>query len=116
MELITTVYAQDAAPAGGGDQPGGGSMIGMFMPLIIIFGIFYLLIFRPQQKQQKRKREMLGALKRGDEIITNGGIYGKITDLTDIFVMLQIANNMTIKMDRSQVNTLQNVTQEMQKK
>lgn len=115
MNLISTVYAQEQAPAPGG-KPGGGSMLGMFTPLIIIFVIFYLLIFRPQQKQQKKKREMLAALKRGDEIITNGGIYGKVADLTDIFVMLQVANNITIKMDRSQINTLQNAPQQMKTK
>lgn len=100
MDFISTAFAQDAATAGGG------SSIAMFAPLVIVFVIFYLLIFRPQQKQQKQRKLMLAELKRGDEIISNGGLYGKITDLNDIFVMLQVANNVIIKLDRSQVNTL----------
>ncbi|MBI2339547.1 MAG: preprotein translocase subunit YajC [Deltaproteobacteria bacterium] len=81
----------------------------MFLPLILIFVIFYFLIFRPQQKQQKQKQKMINELKRGDEVVTNGGIYGKISDLAESFVMLQIANNVTIKLDRSQVNTVRGV-------
>ena len=103
MNFISTVYAQDAAsvpPA----TPGGA--FGMFMPLGIVFIIFYFLIFRPQQKQQKARQQMLDALKRGDEVVTNGGLYGKVTDLTDITVMLQITNNVTVKVDRSQIGTV----------
>lgn len=100
MDFISIALAQDAAPAGGG------SSVAMFAPLVIVFVIFYLLIFRPQQKQQKQRKLMLAELKRGDEIISNGGLYGKITDLNDTFVMLQVANNVIIKLDRSQVNTL----------
>lgn len=103
--FILSAYAQDAtAPASQGGSP-----LGMFLPLAIVFVIFYFLIFRPQQKQQKLKKKMLSELKRGDEIITNGGIYGKVTDLQDAFVMLQIANNVVIKVDRSQVNTVRGV-------
>lgn len=107
MELISTVLAQEGG--GGGSAPAkgqGGSSFGMFLPLIIVFVIFYLLIFRPQKKQQRLRKQMLAELKRGDDVITNGGIYGKITDLQDTFVMVQIANNVTIKLDRSQVNTV----------
>ena len=106
MNLLSTAWAQDAA----GAAPAG-SPFGMFMPLIIVFVIFYFLIFRPQQKQQKLKKKMLSELKRGDEVITSGGIYGKITDLTDTFVMLQVSGNVTIKVDRSQVNTVRNPEQ-----
>lgn len=104
INFTSVAYAQDTPAASKG--PGG--IFGMFLPLIIVFVIFYLLIFRPQQKQQKLKRQMLSQLKRGDEVVTNGGIYGKITDLTDNTVMLQVANNVTIKVDRSQVNTVLN--------
>lgn len=108
MKLISTVLAQEGG--GGGSAPAqgqGGGSFGMVLPLIVVFAIFYLLIFRPQKKQQKLRKQMLAELKRGDEIITNGGIYGKITDLHDAFVMVQVANNVTIKFDRSQVNTVQ---------
>ena len=109
MNFISTVYAQDQAP--GQAQPPSGGMFGMFLPLILIFIIFYFLIFRPQQKQQKLRQKMLSELKRGDEVITNGGIYGKITDLADAFVMIQVANNVTLKLDRSQVNVVRNTSE-----
>ena len=103
MNLISTAWAEGATPASQGGSP-----FGMFLPLIIVFVIFYFLIFRPQQKQQKLKKQMLADLKRGDEVITNGGVYGKISDLSDTFVMLQVAGNVIIKVDRSQVNTVRN--------
>ena len=82
----------------------------MFLPMIIVFGIFYFLVFRPQQKAQREKQKMISELKRGDEVVTNAGLYGKITDLTETVVMLQIANNVTIKMDRSQIGGVQPVS------
>ncbi|OGP07782.1 MAG: preprotein translocase subunit YajC [Deltaproteobacteria bacterium GWA2_45_12] len=85
-----------------------GSPISMFLPMIIVVVVFYFLIFRPQQKQQKVRKQMLGELKRGDEVITNGGIYGKVTDLAEAYVMLQIAGNVVVKLDRSQINTVLN--------
>lgn len=101
--LVSTAWAQDAAA-----QPeGAAGVIGTFMPLIIIFIIFYVLIFRPQMKQQKQRKAMLDDLKRGDEVISNGGIYGKIVELQETWIMLQIANNVTIKLDRSQILGLQ---------
>src|SRR3989338_10752712 len=106
MNFISTVYAQDQAP--GQAQPPSGGMFGMFLPLILIFIIFYFLIFRPQQKQQKQRQKMISELKRGDEVITNGGIYGKVTDLAEAYVMLQIAGNVVVKLDRSQINTVLN--------
>lgn len=106
MNLISTAWAQGAAPASAAPS---GSPLGMFLPLIVVFVIFYLLIFRPQQKQQKIKKQMLSNLKRGDDVVTNGGLYGKITDLADTFVMLQVANNVTLKVDRSQINTVTNL-------
>lgn len=103
MTFISTVYAQEAsspqkAPPGG--------LFGSFVPLILIGVIFYFLVFRPQQKQQKEKKMIIAALKRGDEVVTNGGIYGKVVELKDTVIMLQIANSVTIKLDRSQVSTV----------
>lgn len=97
--FITNAYAQ----AGGGSGMG---MIAQFFPLILIFGIFYFLIIRPQQKQQKEKQAMIDNLKRGDEVISAGGIYGKVVELHEKHLVLQVANNVNIKMERSQVNQL----------
>ncbi len=104
MNFISSAYAQQQPAAPGAPAPGGA--FGMFLPLIIVFIIFYFLVFRPQQKQQKQRRQMLANLKRGDEVVTNGGIYGKIADLTDTVAHLQIANNVTIKVDRAQIGNL----------
>lgn len=99
--LISQAWAQEAAA-----NPAQPNPFGMFLPLIVVFVIFYFLIFRPQQKQQKVRKEMLANLKRGDEVITNGGIYGKVVELSDLTVMLQVANNINIKVDRSQLNVI----------
>ncbi|HKP12170.1 MAG TPA: preprotein translocase subunit YajC [Blastocatellia bacterium] len=89
-------------------QPGGG-LLGAFLPMILIFGIFYFLVIRPQQKrqrQQQTEREvMLKALKAGDKVITTGGIYGTIVSVKekDDTVVLRIAQAVTIEMLRSAI-------------
>ena len=74
--FITPAYAQST---GGGLE---GSLIS-FVPLILIFVIFYFLLIRPQQKKQKEHREMLGAIKRGDNVVTTGGVVGKVTKVIE---------------------------------
>jgi len=73
--------------------PGGMAFIGQFLPLILIFFVFYFLLIRPQQKKAKEHQAYLANLKRGDRVITGGGIYGQITGLTDNVVTLEIADN-----------------------
>jgi len=74
-----------------------------FAPLIIIFAIFYFLLIRPQQKRAKEQKEMLDNLKKGDKIITQGGIHGLIEGLTDKVVTIKIAENVKIKVSRSSI-------------
>ena len=81
--LISNAYAQDAASTGG--------LMG-FLPLILIFVVFYFMLIRPQMKRAKDHRNMVSSLSKGDEVVTNGGILGKITDLGDSFVTLQLAD------------------------
>ncbi len=84
--------------------PAGGNPIGAFLPLILIFVIFYFLLIRPQQKRQKKHQEMLAALKAGDEIITSGGIHGRIDKvLDDQTFLVEIANGVKITLSRSAV-------------
>lgn len=91
------------------------STVEMFMPFVFILAIFYFLIIRPQSKRQKEMRAFLKEIKRGDEVITTGGILGTIDGITDQFVTLEIANNVKIKMLRSQVASSQkSVTQKPQ--
>ena len=89
------------AMASGGGQ-GGGGLEGLF-PLIAIFAIFYFLLIRPQQKKAKEHREMLSRLRRGDQVVTAGGLHGKITALADNVVTLEIADKVRVKVSRSQI-------------
>jgi preprotein translocase subunit YajC len=93
--LISSAYAQDAAP--------GGSLGGMLLPMLVIFGAFYFLLIRPQQKRQKEHTELVKSLSKGDEVITAGGIFGTITGVNEHFVTLKIAENVEIKIQKSTV-------------
>lgn len=77
----------------------------MFVPLILLFGIFYFLLIRPQQKRQKDHKALLANLRKGDQVITAGGLYGRITGLTDTVVTLEITEKVRVKVARSQIST-----------
>jgi preprotein translocase subunit YajC len=91
-------WAADAAP-----MAGGASTIASFVPLILIFVVFYFLLIRPQQKKAKEHQNYLSNLKKGDKVITGGGIHGQITGLTDTVVTLEIAENVRIKVNRAAI-------------
>ncbi len=71
-----------------------------FLPLVIIFALFFFMIIRPQMKQAKAQRNMIAALQKGDEVVTSGGIVGKITKVTDAFVSVEIAQNIEITVQK----------------
>lgn len=71
-----------------------------FLPLIVIFVLFFFMIIRPQMKQAKEQRNMIAALQKGDEVVTSGGIAGKVTKVTDAFVVLEIAENTEINVQK----------------
>jgi preprotein translocase subunit YajC len=77
--------------------------IGQFLPLILIFVVFYFLLIRPQQKKAKEHQHYLNNLKKGDKVVTGGGIYGQITGITDSVITLEIAENVRIKVSRSAI-------------
>lgn len=79
---------------------------GIFLPIVFMFAIFYLLIIRPQQKQAKKHQEKLKSLKKGDQVITSGGIHGKIFGIADSVLTLEIADNLKIKVERSAIQTI----------
>jgi preprotein translocase subunit YajC len=87
----------------GGEGAGQGGGFGAFVPLILMFVIFYFLLIRPQQKKQKLHREMIGSLKKGDRVITTGGLYGRITGITDTVVTLEISEKVRVKVARGNV-------------
>ncbi|MCI5220753.1 MAG: preprotein translocase subunit YajC [Candidatus Electrothrix sp. LOE2] len=95
--MIGVAYAQGAAgaPVGGG--------IAQFIPLILIFIVFYFLLIRPQQKKAREQQDFLTNLKRGDKVMTGGGIHGQITGLTDSAVTLEIADGVRVKVHRGYV-------------
>lgn len=88
-------------PGGGGGQ--GGSQFLSFLPIILIFVIFYFLLIRPQQKRGKEHRKLLEDLKVGEYILTNGGIYGRITGLRDNVITLEISDKVRVKVSRGHV-------------
>ena len=81
-----------------------GSVIGSFLPLIILFAIFYFLIIRPQQKAQKSHKEMLGALGKGDKIITTGGLIAEIVKPEEDFIKIKLNDDTIVKLDPGYVS------------
>ncbi len=77
-----------------------------FLPLVIIFVLFYFMIIRPQMKQAKEQRNMIAALQKGDEVITSGGVVGKVNKVTDAFITLEIANAIEINVQKQAIQTL----------
>ena len=87
-------------------ETGGGGYQGLISltPLILMFVIFYILLIRPQQKKAKQHKQFLDELKKNDQVVTSGGIHGKITGLTENIVTLEIADKVKIKDSRSQIS------------
>ena len=98
--FISPAYAQDA---GGGGLGG----IEALLPLVLIFVVFYFLLIRPQQRKAKVHREMIGALRRGDNVVTGGGIIGRVTRvLDDERIMVEIAENVRVQIARGTVSNV----------
>ena len=87
-----------------------GSVIGSFLPLIILFAIFYFLIIRPQQKQQKAHREMLEGLKKGDKIVTSGGLIAEVVKTEEDFIKIKLNEDTIVRLDRTFVAKKEEVT------
>ncbi|MBW1785405.1 MAG: preprotein translocase subunit YajC [Deltaproteobacteria bacterium] len=92
-------YAMGGAGGAGGE--GGG--FGAFVPLILMFAIFYFLLIRPQQKKAKLHKQLLSDLKKGDRVVSTGGLHGVITGLTDEVVTVEIAPKIRVKISRGSV-------------
>ncbi len=78
--------------------------IGAFIPIILLVLVFYFLLWRPQQKQQKIRKEMLESLKKGDRVVTIGGIHGVIKDIDESSISLRVADNLNLKFSRAAVD------------
>lgn len=97
-----------SGPAGGaaGQAGGGAAAFQQIIPLVFMFAIFYFLLIRPQQKKAKEHKSLLDALKKGDNVITAGGVHGKVTAVDDAIVTLEVANNVNIKITKSYIASI----------
>lgn len=98
--MVGTAYA-----TGGAAPAAGASGIASFVPLILIFVVFYFLLIRPQQKKAKEHQQFLNNLKKGERVVSSGGIHGRITGLTDTTVTMEIAEGVKIKVNRGSIMT-----------
>lgn len=96
--FISPAHAQAAGGAGGG--------LLTFLPLLLMLGVMYFLFIRPQQKRVKEHAAMVEALKKGDEVVTNGGLGGTITDVHDAFISMKVADNVDVNVQKQAIATL----------
>ena len=98
--------------AANGQSQGAGELFGAMVPLILIFVIFYFLLILPQRKRQKEHQRMIENVKKGDKIVTSGGLYGTITRVKKNYVEMEIANQVVVKIQRSAISALRGGTEE----
>jgi preprotein translocase subunit YajC len=98
--------AQSASPAAAGPNP-----IASFVPLILIFIIMYFLLFRPQMRRQKEQQRVVSALKTGDRVVTGSGIHGLISNVKETTVILKVADNVKIEIEKSAVANVLKTTE-----
>lgn len=96
FEIVSSAYAQDAAIG----EP---SLISSILPLILMLAVFYFLLIRPQQKKLGEHKKMVAALRRGDKIVTSGGIYGTVAKVDEDAVQVDIADSTRVKLDKNSV-------------
>ncbi|MEI8327091.1 MAG: preprotein translocase subunit YajC [Betaproteobacteria bacterium] len=98
--LISSAYAQTAPAAAGGDMQS--SIMGM-LPLVLMFVVLYFVMIRPQMKKQKEHRSMVDSLAKGDEVVTSGGLLGKVTKMGDAYLGVELASGVEVQLQRSAV-------------
>ena len=101
--LGSAVLLQAGLPAGGCAGGGGGGSLNFLLMMVAMFAIFYFLLIRPQQKRAKEHQEMLKALKKGDRVITNGGVLGTVTGTSEKFLTVEISEKVRVRVLRSHV-------------
>lgn len=97
-----------SAPGGAG---GGGSAMAGFIPIILMFGVFWFLIIRPQKKQADQRKAMISAIKRGDKIVSNGGMFGTVRDVKGDRLVVTISENVKVEMSKSSVTIIEEGTE-----
>lgn len=101
--MFGLAFAMSGAPGGAAAPAGGMAAFQQIIPLVFMFAIFYFLLIRPQQKKAKEHKALLDAIKKGDNVITAGGVHGKITSVDDGVAGLEIANGVVIKINKSYI-------------
>ena len=103
--MFGLAFAMAGAPGGaaGGAPAGGMAAFQQIIPLVFMFAIFYFLLIRPQQKKAKEHKALLEAMKKGDNVITAGGVHGKVTAVENELVTLEVAPNVNIKITKSYI-------------
>jgi preprotein translocase subunit YajC len=101
--MFGLAFAMGSAPGGAGGAGGGMAAFQQIIPLVFMFAIFYFLLIRPQQKKAKEHKALLESMKKGDNVITAGGVHGKITAVENELVTLEVANNVNIKITKSYI-------------
>lgn len=102
MSLISNAYAQTAGAASAGPL----GNLTSFLPLVLMFVVLYFIMIRPQMKRQKETRNMLNALAKGDEVVTSGGLAGRVSKVGETFVTVEIADNVEINVQKGAITTL----------
>ncbi len=102
---MNAAYAM-GAPGGGGAGGAGGGDLSFIIMMAVLFGIFYFLLIRPQQKKQKEVKNMIASLAHGDMVMTSGGLHGKVVALTDTVVTIEVADKVRLKVDRNFIGTV----------
>ncbi|MFC5580440.1 preprotein translocase subunit YajC [Rhodanobacter terrae] len=95
---ISPVIAQAAAA-----QPAAGGGLQMIIMMVVLFGLMYFMMIRPQMKRQKEHRALIAALAKGDEVVTNGGIAGRVEEVGETFITVEIATNVKVKVQKGAV-------------
>jgi preprotein translocase subunit YajC len=110
------LYLLMGAPQGGEGAAGGGNPLMTFLPFVAIIAIFYFLIIRPQNRKQKETQKMLAALKKGDKVVTIGGIHGTIQTVREQTVIVKVDEDTKLEFSRSAISTIQAAAKEEDKK
>jgi len=101
---IISTFAMMGPPPGQDGQSTGGGMLGMLLPMIIIFGIFYFMLIRPQQRKEKERQKMIDAVKSGERVMFCGGMIGTVTNVKDGIFLIKVADGVKVEVARGAVN------------
>ena len=105
MDSLLSFFISDAAAQGAAPAPGAGGLSTLILPVLLIV-VFYFLLIRPQQKKQKEHKAMLDALAVGNEVVTGGGVLGKVTDVGEQFVTVEVSDGIRVKVQKHSILTV----------